>query len=674
MQRFTRAGVGFTFVVAGTMATVGSVAAAEPANAADLSEVRVVGTRLEETLPEQLAQFGIRVDTLSREDVRHGSYVDVAQSLQALAPGLYLQPKNGPFDYVDISLLGSRTSDVLWLVDGVRLNNRLYSGTTPLDTIPSSLIDRIEVLEGGQSLLYGTQAVAGAVNVVTRSFSDSPRGGISLAADTHNGKHADGYFSTAFGANHIMLFASKDKSDGYDAFRREDYQPSATDRDRGYDVLTLGAKYAYDFTDHLRVSASYLHTDADLDFAMPYRVARDVNSREERLGTVKLDYAINENVGLYVKGYYHWWHTTYDTTYNSLTNPGTQEVLYDDAFWGFDDKGINALARFTFTPGVEYYLGYDFQRYGGADEVLVIEPQKEQTQAVFAQVRLTPDLIPNTHLAAGVRYNSPDVGEKATVWQASGQYDVSSHLFVRAALGTNFRLPSAEELFANDPLDERGNPNLRPERTKSLNLSIGGKLPGATTEFGWELIGFARDITDLIDLEGHDDVTDQDLFANVPGTVKVRGGELSLTTETGDWLSTRLSYLHDRSRADGGDQTLRVPEQLLKALVDFHPPARPFGATLAINYTGSVFTSVRGEHLDYGKDTIVDLSGRYFFDTGHKHVFNLSVQNVFDVDVGRPQQGCMDNPADGPYDCSSPYTIVNRSLPRTLRASYTYEF
>ena len=123
-------------------------------------------------------------------------YVNVAQALEASVPGLYIASRNGPFDYVNISLQGSRTEDVLWLVDGIRVNNRLYAGTTPLDTIPASMIERIEVLDGGQALFYGTQAVAGAVNIVTKSFSDHPDGAFSLGADSENGRHLDGYFVT----------------------------------------------------------------------------------------------------------------------------------------------------------------------------------------------------------------------------------------------------------------------------------------------------------------------------------------------------------------------------------------------------------------------------------------------------------------------------------------------
>lgn len=650
------------------------VFAADPP-AGDVDEVTISAKRLEETLPQQLAKFGTRVSTMTRDQVDNGAYVDVAQSLQALAPGLYIQPKNGPFDYADISLLGSRTGDVLWLLDGVRLNNRLYNGTPPVDTLPANLISRLEVLEGGQALFYGTDSVAGAVNIVTQPFSDTPKGSFGLAADTNDSTHVDGTFTTAFGGgHHIALFASKDDSDGYEAFRREDFEPSSTHRKRTYDVFSVGAKYAYDITDALRVNATYVYTDADLDFAQPFRVSHDVNARKEKIGSLKLDYDVSENVSLYLKGYYHWWHTSYDTFYNSLETPGTTEIIYDGAFWGYDDRGVNALARLSFTPGVEYYLGYDLQRYGGRDEVLVIEQTKEETQAVFAQVRTSPDLLPNTHFGLGVRYNHPDVGENATVWNASGQYDFTPDLFVRATLGTNFRLPTAEELFANDPLDERGNPNLKPERTKSVNLSIGGRSEAGSNELHWEVVGFARDITNLIDYDEFDEETEQLIFGNVAGTIKVRGAQVVLGGKVGDAFSTDFSVTHNRSRQDNGDQITRVPEDLAKASFDYHPAGRPFGATLSINYTGDIFTNIDGERVNYGKYTIVDLSGRYFLDADHRHRLNLSLQNAFDEEFGRPARGCRDVAGEGAFDCSVHYQFVNLGLPRTLRASYTYAF
>ena len=638
-----------------------------------IESVVITGHSLEDTLPEALSKTGVKVDIITDEAIRNGGYVDVATSIQALAPGVFVLPKNGPFDYVDISFLGSRTQDVLWLVDGVRINNRLYAGTTPLDTLPSAMVSRIEVLEGGQSLFYGTQAVAGANNIVTKPFSDRLAGMVTVAGDSNSGRHVDANVSDAFGRNQFVVFGSYDKSDGYQAFRDQDYQPSSTHHNRGYDVWTLGGKYALNVTDQLRFSASYLHTYAALDYASPFRVARDVNTRYEDLATAKVDYQANDRFSVYLKGYYHNWSTWYDTTYNDLGSPGAIDVLYDHAFWGYKDYGLNALGKLDLARGLEAYFGYDLQRYGGRDEVLVIQQQDETTQAVFGQLRLTPEMVPNLKLAAGFRYNAPDVGEHATIWNVSGQYNFSDALYLRGEGGTNFRLPTAEELFANDPFDERGNPNLKPERTISVNLSLGGRFRAGSTAIHWEVTGFARNIKDLIDYDTFDEVTEQDVFGNVPGTVRVRGAEFQVDAALFEALTASASYTFNRAKQDGGVQLDRIPEQLLKASLDYHPAGR-FGATLTVNYTGKTTVGIAGTSYQYGEYATVDLSGRYFLDDGHHHQLSVSLQNLFDEQYGRPSRGCLDVPTDGPYDCSAPYIYVNRGLPRTVRASYIYTF
>jgi len=186
------------------------------------------------------------------------------------------------------------------------------------------------------------------------------------------------------------------------------------------------------------------------------------------------------------------------------------------------------LTQIAVNRGFEYLAGYDFQNYTGKDVVLVIQQQTEHVNAFFGQIRTTPDLIPNAHLAAGLRYNIPSVGESAVVWNGSGQYDFSKSLFVRANFGTAFRLPTAEELFANDPEDERGNPNLKPETSTNANLSIGGIADLGPASLKWEFIGFYRDIKNLIDFATFDPDTNQDVFGNVAGTVITRGVEATL--------------------------------------------------------------------------------------------------------------------------------------------------
>ncbi len=83
----------------------------------------------------------------------------------------------------------------------------------------------------------------------------------------------------------------------------------------------------------------------------------------------------------------------------------------DNLFWGFDDRGVNALLRLKLMKGYEYYVGYDLQEYGGRDEVLLIAPHREKTQAFFGQVRTDDDWSATLHLSAGLRYNSPSDAE-----------------------------------------------------------------------------------------------------------------------------------------------------------------------------------------------------------------------------------------------------------------------
>ncbi len=209
------------------------------------------------SLPQQLSVSGSRVTVVSADDIKKGGYNDLGQALQYSVPGLFLSMIGGQFGYADVLAQGGRPGDVLWLVDGVRVNNRLYSGTMPLDTLPAHMIERIEVLEGGQSLFYGTQAIAGVINVITKAFTDTTGGEVGLGFDDNEGKHASAFLRGELGGNHFVVYGSYDDGDGYQPFRDQDYQPSATDRNRGYDVKSGGIKFMRDFNENVRVTATY---------------------------------------------------------------------------------------------------------------------------------------------------------------------------------------------------------------------------------------------------------------------------------------------------------------------------------------------------------------------------------------------------------------------------------
>ncbi len=465
--------------------------AAEPdPNPGAVDQLVITAKSLEETLPQELSRYGSDLAIITAAQVKDGGFVDTTQTLQVLTPGLYIAPSAGPFSYVDLSLQGSRTQDVLWTVDGVRINNRLYNSTTPVDTLPASMIERVEVLKGGQGLFYGTQASAGVINVVTRAFSDTTSGELTIGGGGHDTVHADGYLRGALGRHKLVVYASKDESDGFAQY--DVFQPSATDHKRGYDVVTLGAKYGFDFTQDLRLSANWQHTDARLDNLSPRLVKKSYNDRDEDIVSGRLDYTPDGPAQFFLKGYTHYWDTTYENVQNG---PGGPVVVYPaGAYWGYRDYGASALVKLNLNKGFEYELGYDFQNFKGRDEVLLIEGKTEQVHALIAQVRTTPDLLEHALFTAGLRYNHGQ-GADTTIWTVSGRYDLTPAVYVEGVGGTSFLLPDAEQLFAFDPDSTHGNPDLKAEESQNLNLAVGGTW-GANVS--WKLTGFARRIDNLI--------------------------------------------------------------------------------------------------------------------------------------------------------------------------------
>lgn len=654
-------------VAASAVGLASGNAGAAPADS--LESVVVTGQRLEETLPRQLALYGTKVDTLTAAQVQNGGYIDIAETLQSLMPGLYVASKNGPFDYVDISLQGSRTKDVLWLVDGVRINNRLYGGTTPLDTLPATIVERVELLNGGESLYYGTQAAAGAVNIVTKAFITGPDGALSLGGDTNDGRHLDAYFRDAIGNHQFVAYGSHDESNGFQPFRDGDYQPSSTDRHRSYDETTAGFKYAYEFSPDARFETLYQHTDGKLDYASPYLTATAFNNRNENLVSSKLDLTVNDALQLFVKGYGHWWYSHYTEFDHVIGSATALEVIDDHDFWGYKDTGVNAMMKLALNRGFEYFAGYDFQSYRGNDAVLVITDKSERVNALFAQVRTTSDLLPNAHVAVGLRYNEPSVGPAATVWNASGKFDFPDRVFARVSLGTSFRLPTAEELFADDPNDERGNPNLKPEQSRNLNVSVGGQVGDGANTAHWELVGFFRHISNLITFDAFDDATNQSVAGNVPGKVAVRGAEFDLDAPLAEALTGHASFTYNRAKQDGSDlQITKIPIRQYKAWFDYAPNDHPIGATATVNHVGTVYASVGGRRESYGDYTVVDIAGRYYFDAARRHTLNLRLENLFDKQYATSLGNALRD-SDG-----SDYTYWNLGVPRTASLRYTFKF
>lgn len=616
----------------------GSALAACPAFAQGIDEaaydqaIVVLGGRLEESTPQELEKYGSRLEVIEGETIDRGGFTDTSQALQMLVPGLYLAPQSGAFDYVNMSLLGSRQSDILVLVDGVRISNRLYAATSPFETVPAHMIERIEVLKGAQGLYYGTQAVAGVINIVTRGFGSATDGAFEAGIDTNDGYHVNGYARGAAGAHHFVGYASYDEADGFVPFRRADFQPSATVRPRSYDSATAGLKYAFEPSNAFRVSASYQHTKGAYD--RPYAEDRHhaYNTRNEELASLKIDWSATDRLDLYLKGYWHDWDSDWTELLNVLGPNGlpTGEVTGADApgAWSFEDRGVNFLAEFRATDAVTIAAGYDFQRYDGHDDVFLIAPLAEDVHAVFGQLKFD---LPGANIAVGVRHNEPSDGAAKTVWNASGRADLVDGLYLRGAVGTAFRLPSAYELYVIDPCCETGNPNLVGEG--SFNTELGfGWAEGAISA---EVTGFYRKVDDLIAIDYSLPAYPGGFLVNTEDATEVWGGELVVNARLSEILGLTFDWTHTEAKLDGTDEQLQdIPRDIAKLILSAEAPGGHFGGSIAANYVGELHDSVSGgigrvEHGDYA---LVDLSAFAFIDRDRRHRLGLRLENLFDTD------------------------------------------
>jgi vitamin B12 transporter len=233
-------------------------------------------------------------------------------------------------------------------------------------------------------------------------------------------------------------------------------------------------------------------------------------------------------------------------------------------------------------------------------------------------------------------------------------------------------LPTAEELFANDPKDERGDPNLKPETSRNANVSVGGSATIGASALKWELIGFYRVIKNLIDYQSFDPKTNQVVFGNVPGNVTVRGLEVTMDALITAALSGNFNATYSHSRQSGSDlQFAQIPVTQVKLGLDYHPSDLPFGATLNVVHLGDVdaepFGAGNGRY-GYGNCTVADLGGRIFVDGARRQRIDLHLNNAFNKTYySGLTHGVNDTSGDA-------YLVHDLALPRTFSAYYTYAF
>ena len=535
---------------------------------------------------------------ITAEQIRKYGYRSFAQILDSV-PGLFTNTDRN-YGYIGVrgfNRPGDYTSRVLLLIDNHRLNDAVFdqggSGTeTPIDV---DLIDRVEVIKGPASSLYGTNAFFGVVNVITKRGRDIKGTEVSGEASSFNTYRSRLTYGNKFtNGLEMLLSGSFSDSEGhrelsYPAFASTN-NGIAKDADRdNLNYYTGKLSYA-DFT----LIGGYQWRKKNVPTATFGTVFNDnrYNTLDER-SYLDLTYQheftnqLNVKARLYYDRYYYRGQFPFDYA-GTGTPPFTlnKDVSQSD-WWGAELTVTKRLFdRHKVTIGTEYRDQFR-QNQSNADIQPPVTYLDDKRRSDFIAAYLQDEWAIMDHLTlnAGVRHDqystfggttNPRVALIST-WNTST---------VKLLYGQAFRAPNPFEQFYVASTANKANPNVKPETIKTYELVfeqyLGDHLRALTSLYQYNISGLISQTTDP---------TDGLLFYSNVDNITARGVELTMEGKWASGLEGRLSYALQTTRNDHTDQRLtNSPQHLAKANVIVPIVSDKVFAGLEGRYTSSRLT------------------------------------------------------------------------------------
>ncbi|MCC4602666.1 TonB-dependent vitamin B12 receptor [Xanthomonas campestris] len=501
---------------------VANLAQAEAA--IDLDEVVVTASRTAQTQDQTLAP----VTVIDRAQIERRQ-VTALQDLLRGEAGVSLANNGGPGKATSLFLRGTESDHLVVLIDGVRIGSAT-SGGAALQDLPIEQIERIEIVRGPFSSLYGSEALGGVIQIFTRRPQGSFVPTLSVAAGSDNARRygagvagrSQGDPSEAGGWYSIN--AVHDQTDGINAYL--DTSSSAYDPDRdGYRNDSLSMQGGWRFN---------RQWDADVH-------ALRTQSRNEYDGSAfggNLGKGVQQAVGGRVR------YAPSDAlkfTASLGSSADLSDSYYDGAYLSTYDtrrKQGSLQADITTAPGL-LTVGFDWQRDAIASSDSY-DADSRIDRAAFAQWQQS---FGSQSLQASLRRNDNSQFGGKTTGSLLWGWDVAEHLRLTASYGTAFKAPTFNELYYPD----FGNPLLGPETSNSAELGLRGSYDWGV----WTLNAFQTRVDDLIAYDaGLVDAIHPFGQPNNIDQARIRGVEAGYDTELAGWtLRSALTWL--QPQADG---------------------------------------------------------------------------------------------------------------------------
>ena len=425
----------FALAVAALLALAHPLGAQRTASAQALDTVRVT-TRTDGTLVNSTRS----VEVITRDDLERRASRSLSDLL-GFALGVDVQPRSPA--QADLGLRGSTFNQVVVLVDGIRVSD-LQSGHYALDlAVPTSMIERIEILRGTGSALYGSDAIGGVVNIVTRS--DTSFGELRTRVGSFGGASGSAALGREAFGSAMRLAADVDRSNGH----RDgtDYRISNV---RGSAERTLGAA-------HLSVDAGLgVRQFGAADFYSPYPSFETTRSSTAALRVVA---PVGARVRLSAAV-----HTRRHSDVFTLKR--LDPAFYQNTHLGWQ-SGIESAAEVRLAPLLVAALGGEL--FDARLRSARLGDHDEQRRAAFAEATL--GRAGGATLNAGLRGDWSSTTDAFVSPSIAMSLPLGRAVQLRASSGRGYRAPSWTERYYRDPANI-GDSTLRAERFTAHEVGV----------------------------------------------------------------------------------------------------------------------------------------------------------------------------------------------------------
>jgi len=414
-----------------------------------LGEVVVTASRSEQTINQALQSTSV----VTQRDILESGATDVPSLLRSMV-GVEIAQTGGIGSQSSLYLRGTNSTHTLVLVDGVRISSAT-AGATAIDQIMLDQVERIEVVRGNVSSLYGSEAIGGVVQIFTKRGRGAPSASVNAGYGTHATRRASAAFGGEVEGASFHVGASKSVSDGVSALNAT-LAPSANPDADGYDNTSVSARAGYAFNNAHRLDASVFHSLGKVQTDNAFGLATD---RDESDATLSKWSLASSNRLL-------------DSWESRVTvAQGTDDLVSHS-------NGLKTSAYKT----VSQQLAWQNTLNVGDQGVLILAAERLKqnvggTTSFSADTRSTNSLLAGYAADYGVHQvqinvrqdKYSDFGSANTGLLGYG-LRISDALRLTANVSTAFKAPTFNDMYYPLSWGYQGNPNLKPERARNLEL------------------------------------------------------------------------------------------------------------------------------------------------------------------------------------------------------------